>query len=96
MSQAPIFTDAYLMGANLTNADLSGAHLENTRLEWANFTNATLYCADLTGAAVDGTIVRAADLTKANISDIKPDASVMVSNRSTQWPEGFSHHTEQD
>lgn len=92
MSQAPVFTDAYLMGANLANADLSGARLENTRLDWANFTNATLYRANLTGASVTGTVVEGADLAEAILTDITPGFGVMQSNRSTQWPDGFAHH----
>ena len=92
MSQAPIFTDAYLTGANFTNADLSGARLENTRLEWANFTNATLYCADLTGAKVAGTNVRDADLTEANLSGITPDLDVLQSNTPPQLREVLGQH----
>ncbi|QVI29474.1 pentapeptide repeat-containing protein [Mycolicibacterium neoaurum] len=92
MSQAPIFTEAYLMGANLTNADLSGAHLDKTRLDWANFTNATLYRANLSGASVSGTVVQGADLTEAVLTDITPGVEVMLSNRTTQWPEGLAHH----
>jgi uncharacterized protein YjbI with pentapeptide repeats len=90
MSQAPIFTEAYLMGAVLTNADLSGAHFDRSRLEWANLTGATLYRADLTGATVSGTIVEDADLAEANLSDVEPNLKAMLSNRGTQWPEGFS------
>jgi uncharacterized protein YjbI with pentapeptide repeats len=89
MSQAPIFTESYLMGAQLKNANLSGALLTKAKLGWANFTNATLFCADLTGADVTGTILAGTDLTRAILTDIQPDASVMLFDDDTQWPKGF-------
>ena len=65
-------TQAYFIGANLTNANLDSANLTNANLTNANLTNAilnntTLTNANLTGANVTGTFFQDSNLTASQL-----------------------------
>ncbi|WP_396913201.1 pentapeptide repeat-containing protein [Mycolicibacterium sp.] len=89
ISQAPLFNDAYLMGAMFADADLSGVTFQGARLEFADFTKARLYCANLAGAILKATNVESANLTGATLVDSKIGPLTLIFNDDTRWPEGF-------
>lgn len=62
---------AVLLGANLVGADLINVHLHDAHLNGANLTDASLSCAQLSRTYLTDTILDGADLTSANLYDVR-------------------------